>query len=76
MCRHEEKHCPRCNQLFECKVGNITNCQCYGIVLSVEERAYIDTLFTDCVCAACLLQLKNEYVHFKNRFIYQVPRQR
>jgi Cysteine-rich CWC len=76
MCKHENKHCPRCNKAFECKVGNITQCQCYGIPLSVEERAYIDTLFTDCVCGPCLLQMKNDFIHFKNQFIFQAKKYR
>lgn len=76
MCVHEAKYCPRCSQSFECKVGNITQCQCYGITISAEERAFMDTLYSDCLCSNCLLQLKNDYVHFKNKFILQVNKHR
>ena len=76
MCKHEASCCPRCNNTFECKVGNITQCQCYGILLSLEERAYVDTLFTDCVCSQCLLQMKNDFIHFKNQFIFQAKTHR
>ena len=76
MCKHENKNCPRCNQSFECKVGNITQCQCYSIPLSAAERAYIDTKFTDCVCGPCLLQMKNDFVLFKNQFIFQAKKYR
>jgi hypothetical protein len=76
MCMHEDKYCPRCSKPFECKVGNITQCQCYGVQLAVEERAYIDSLFTDCVCRACLLQMKNDFIHFKNQFIFQAKNHR
>jgi hypothetical protein len=71
MCVHEQQYCPRCNKAFECKVGNITQCQCYGIILSAEERAYIDSKYNDCICRDCLLEMKNEWVHFKNQFIFQ-----
>jgi len=76
MCVHEAKYCPRCSKVFECKVGNITQCQCYGIQLSLEERAYVESLFSDCVCAACLLQMKNDFIHFKHQFIFQAKTHR
>ncbi|MDO9374639.1 MAG: cysteine-rich CWC family protein [Bacteroidota bacterium] len=61
MCKHEEKNCPRCNVVFECKVGTIANCQCSGIALSEDERKFIAANFTDCLCAACMVQLKSAY---------------
>jgi flavin reductase (DIM6/NTAB) family NADH-FMN oxidoreductase RutF len=76
MCLHEAKYCPRCTKTFECKVGNITQCQCYGVALSAVERAYIDSRFTDCVCRNCLLQLKNDYLQSKNLFISQLKKHR
>jgi hypothetical protein len=76
MCMHEAKYCPRCNQPFECKVGNITQCQCYGIAISTEERAFIDANYTDCLCSNCLRQLKNDYVHSKNTFVQQLNKHR
>lgn len=59
--KHEEKNCPRCNMLFECKPGDITHCQCYGIKFTGEERQYIAAKFTDCLCAACMVSLRSEY---------------
>lgn len=61
MCKHEEKHCPRCNILFECKAGDIAHCQCSSIHLSEAEAAFIATKFTDCLCAACMMAMKSEY---------------
>jgi len=61
MSKHERKHCPRCNGLFECKPGNITQCQCFGVQFNEEEKRYIDAKYTDCLCVDCLLALKNEY---------------
>ncbi|MGG9964816.1 cysteine-rich CWC family protein [Ferruginibacter sp. SUN106] len=73
---HEDKYCPRCNKVFECKVGNITQCQCYGLSLSDEERAYISTAFSDCICRECLLQMKNDFINSKHRFISQAKNHR
>jgi hypothetical protein len=61
MCKHEEKKCPRCSQVFECRVGDILKCQCYGIELSVAEEAFIKSTYNDCLCRNCLFQLKDRY---------------
>jgi hypothetical protein len=76
MCLHEAKYCPRCTKAFECKVGNITQCQCYAINLSVEERGYVDSKFNDCLCRECLLQLKNDFSREKNAFMQQLKKHR
>jgi len=67
---HELKICERCNNTFECKAGDITHCQCTGIQLTVEERAFIEDRYADCVCANCLLQLKNRYILFKEKYLF------
>lgn len=61
MPHHEEKHCPRCQALFECKLGSINLCQCTKISLNDAERDYISSQFEDCLCAKCLLELQKEY---------------
>lgn len=58
MCMHETKHCPRCGVAFECKVGNITQCQCYGITLTTPEQEYIYKQFADCLCLACIKNIR------------------
>ncbi|MBV9962900.1 MAG: cysteine-rich CWC family protein [Parafilimonas sp.] len=67
---HEVKTCSRCNNGFECKAGDITHCQCNNIQLSVEERAFIEERYKDCLCANCLLQLKNRYMLFKEKYLF------
>ncbi len=69
MCQHETKKCPRCNAAFECKPGNITQCQCFGITISNELKKHIEERYSDCLCRACLLQLQNEVMFFKEKFI-------
>ena len=58
---HEEKYCPRCKALFECKVGNILQCQCYGISLNEDEKQLIASQYNDCLCRSCLADIKNSF---------------
>lgn len=66
---HEMKQCVRCNKHFECKVGNVTECQCNQIQLTYEEQSYIESKFTDCLCIDCLYLLRYEakIAHAKSR---------
>jgi hypothetical protein len=68
MCKHEEKSCPRCQGQFECKPGDVVHCQCYGITLTTEERAFIEDRYNDCLCHSCLLELKQRYIFFREKF--------
>ena len=63
MSQHETKSCSRCNTPFECKVGNITQCQCYGLGLNDEDKAFLAANYTDCLCRDCLLAIKKEVKH-------------
>jgi hypothetical protein len=71
MCQHETKNCPRCKQAFECKPGNIAQCQCYGVTLFDEQRAYIERRYNDCLCRDCLQYLSNELNLFKEKYIFR-----
>ncbi len=62
MASHETKKCERCGNFFECKVGNILECQCYAVPLNEREKGFISEQgYSDCLCAACLLNLKQQY---------------
>ena len=61
MTTDQTKYCPRCKQAFECKAGNITQCQCYGVELTAALRVFIKQQFDDCLCRDCLLQLQDEF---------------
>jgi nicotinate-nucleotide--dimethylbenzimidazole phosphoribosyltransferase len=64
MASHETKKCERCGTLFECKVGNILECQCYAVQLTENEKAYIsEKRYSDCLCAACLILLQQQCKH-------------
>lgn len=54
-------NCPRCGEAFVCRPHDIGNCQCNQVLISKEEYHYISSKFSDCVCNACLRQLKNEF---------------
>lgn len=71
MCQHETRNCPRCGSAFTCKPGNITQCQCFGMSFTAEEKAFIEERYNDCLCRSCLLQLKNSVELFKEKFIYK-----
>ena len=67
---HEHKICPRCERAFECKVGDISHCQCNGIHFTAEEKAFIASRYQDCLCAGCLLELKDKSIFFKEKFLH------
>jgi hypothetical protein len=69
MPHHENKNCGRCNAVFECKTGNVLECQCNQIKLSYEERIYIESLYTDCLCIHCLELLQKEYPVFRKQHL-------
>jgi hypothetical protein len=58
MCQHETKTCQRCNEPFECKPGSITQCQCFGLMLTTEQRAFLEQKYTDCLCRKCLQEIQ------------------
>ncbi|MBQ3633831.1 MAG: cysteine-rich CWC family protein [Paludibacteraceae bacterium] len=53
------KVCPRCGAAFECT--HDVHCQCVGIHLSENARAYLRTHFSDCLCRNCLEQVAMLY---------------
>jgi len=61
MLKHETKNCPRCQQTFECRCGDIIHCQCESVDLKQQHHDYISTQYDDCLCANCLKQLRSEY---------------
>lgn len=56
-----QQTCPRCQQAFACKAGNISVCQCSTIHLSKEQSQYISRQYNACLCIHCLQALKHEY---------------
>jgi hypothetical protein len=68
MCNHEHKTCPRCGGEFQCKPGNITQCQCFGIQFSAEQKKHIEQRYQDCLCRKCLQTLQNEVELFREKF--------
>lgn len=74
MCNHETKTCPRCNEPFECKVGNILQCQCFGLTFSMEEKAFIEDRYQDCLCRKCLITLQQRYVLFREKYLFRQNR--
>lgn len=59
--KHEPKACSRCETVFECKVGNVENCQCQAVRLSDDVQKLIQKDYEDCLCARCLKELRIVY---------------
>ena len=60
MTKHESKTCPHCKNTFECKCGDIINCQCETVKLNQQQRDFILNKYDDCLCAECLAILRSE----------------
>ncbi|MCH5718582.1 cysteine-rich CWC family protein [Niabella hibiscisoli] len=58
MCKHEKILLSACKQPFECKAGSIQLCHCSSVALTQTERAWISRQYTGCLCAGCLVLLK------------------
>lgn len=58
---HEIQICPRCNHSFECKPGNIFQCQCYGISISEKVASYLVQQYGSCLCASCITDIKKRF---------------
>ena len=73
MNKHEEKYCPRCNEPFFCKTGDIVNCQCQCVPLSEETIQFLSKTYFDCLCKNCLSELNQKVKISKS---YRFPTQK
>ena len=60
--KHEIIACERCSERVECKANNYTQCQCSQVQLSLNEMQFISENYEGCLCANCLMELKEEYL--------------
>ncbi|HVS92210.1 MAG TPA: cysteine-rich CWC family protein [Mucilaginibacter sp.] len=58
--KHEIIQCERCRFPFECKANAVTKCQCTTVQLTLNETQYISEQYDGCLCAGCLVVLKDE----------------
>jgi hypothetical protein len=59
MNKHELKNCKRCSTSFECKVGDISNCECSEIILNKDTKKFLEKTAFDCICKKCLIELNH-----------------
>jgi len=59
MNKNEITYCNRCNVTFECNSNDISNCQCGGITLSENTKAFISETNYNCLCVNCLIELES-----------------
>lgn len=60
MPKQEEKYCPKCNASFECRAGDVVNCQCGAVQLGAETIAFLSQTYFDCLCKNCLSKIDIE----------------
>ena len=60
--KHEIIRCERCGNSMECKANANAKCQCSIVELNLNEMQYISENYEGCMCAACLIALKHEYI--------------
>ncbi|MCK5465314.1 MAG: cysteine-rich CWC family protein, partial [Bacteroidales bacterium] len=46
-----------CHCEFECRNGNIMECDCIHVILSEVALSYINNRFADCLCVDCLREI-------------------
>ncbi|MFT4033575.1 MAG: cysteine-rich CWC family protein [Siphonobacter sp.] len=64
MPKHAIGSCPRCGELFTCKVNSILKCDCMQIQLNRDEMQHIRDIADydgGCLCLKCLRELKEAY---------------
>jgi hypothetical protein len=66
MQKHAQEGCPRCGEIFVCKVNNILQCDCMKMVLTKAQTEYITDITEweyegGCLCNNCLEALKDEF---------------
>lgn len=70
--KHETKICLKCNNSFECKLGDATNCQC-NIDIRKDTKEFLCKTNFDCLCANCLVHFNNLIIASKR---YAFPTQK
>ncbi|MDR3119105.1 MAG: cysteine-rich CWC family protein [Mediterranea sp.] len=56
-----EKICPRCSRFFSCLHNNISECRCASVRLDAQQRAYVETNYSNCLCLSCLEDVRDYF---------------
>jgi hypothetical protein len=65
--KHETIVCKRCGSQFECKVGDVNNCQCSTVSLSDATRKFLANTHFGCLCAGCLTDIEGKVLLTKGK---------
>lgn len=65
--KHEVKSCPRCGVIFECKVGDVVNCQCYEVKIQAKTNEFLSNAYYDCLCKNCLASIDKQLTFAENQ---------
>ena len=77
MDKHAAEGCPRCGQIFICKVNSILKCDCMQVQLTSQEVDHIREITEydydgSCLCLNCLLALQADYRSTTQAPVYHV----
>lgn len=61
------KICQRCQTSFDCRMNDITNCQCNSIVISEAGNDFLKKTKYDCLCKNCLSDINQLTEMAKNQ---------
>lgn len=64
--KHEILVCKRCNKSFECKVGDISRCQCKAAAVSTTTIEFLEKTSWGCLCVNCLKQIDRTIASLRN----------
>jgi hypothetical protein len=56
-----DKICERCGKYFDCSHNDVSNCLCASIELDAQQLEYIEQNYSDCLCHACLMEIKSGF---------------
>lgn len=71
--KHETKICPRCTHSFECKVGDVENCQC-SISINDATKTFLTQTNFDCLCVECLKHF-NQLVIRSKKILFPIQKE-
>ena len=57
--KYQQETCPLCDRSFICKVGNVSQCQCAKVELTIDIIRFLKDEFNACLCIDCLRFIKN-----------------
>ncbi|TDS60151.1 cysteine-rich CWC family protein [Myroides indicus] len=65
--------CTHCKKSLECKVDNISECECSNVPVSNDTRLFLSQTYHKCLCSACLSKIEKMIQYAK---VNEFPKRR